>query len=263
MASPNLLPNIVAGNQGAASLAVQNMGIQPVGNGTGTNIGAAGQTVVQQNSNPIPVSLNPAQNNLALPAGTTGTTSPTVSPVSAASSGALLPTNAGTGTTGVAGTTTASPSTANSTSSNLLAGSNTPELTSNLNNVLGSGVGSVVSSTLQNLGSSDSTYMQAYENAMANPNSEQLATLQTELGNEGISGNSSTAALSTADLLSQETSQEGLQEQQLLQSNVAEEVGLEESLIGPAQQAQENTGWSIFGNVAGEVGGAAALGLLI
>jgi len=234
--------------------------VKPIGNGAGSNL--PGPSSISSGSNlvagtngvagSLPVSMVPTQNPPVLPPGTTGAPTSTLMP-----SSPLLPTN---GVTPTASPTSTVPTAAGTP--NLLAGANDANVNKQLTDEYGKGVGGVIGSELENLGSADSSYMTAYENAMAMPNSEQLSTLQTSLGNEGISGNSSTAALATADLLSQETSQEGLQEQQLLQSNIAEQVGLTESLEGTANKDVSQSGWSIFGEVAGDVAGAAATALI-
>ena len=243
MASSTLVPNMMAGNNGMVDLSLQNKGIKPVGNGTGSNMPNPTSTLATAPNGAIPISMNPAANQPVLPPGTTGSMSTTP----------LLPTN---GVASVSSAASTVPSASGTPS--LVPTSNDANLNKQLTDEYGKGVGGTLASEIENLGSADSSYMKAYENAMAMPNSEQLTTLQTQLGNEGISGNSSTAALASADLLSQETSQEGLQEQQLLQSNVAESVGLTESLEGTANKAQQDTGWSIFGSVIGDIGGAVA-----
>ena len=252
MASPSLIPNLVQGNTGAANLSVQNMGIQPIGNGAGSQLpGPSGTGPAASTMMPVtPISINPSANPPVLSPGVTGASGGAfVNP----SAGSLLPAN---GSAGSSAATTGVPSTAGTPS--LIPTSTDAALNKQATDEYGKGVGGVISSELENLGSSDSSYMQAYQSAMAMPNSEALSTLQTSLGNEGISGNSSTAALGTADLLSQQTSQEGLQEQQLLQSNISEGVGLTESLEGTANKDVSQTGWSIFGEVAGDIGGAIA-----
>src|SRR5271155_4859096 len=79
--------------------------------------------------------------------------------------------------------------------------------------IYGKGTGNLLNTLIGNIGGSDDAYMQAYEQAMAGPNAENLATLNTTLGNSGIGMNSSTAAIANADFESNITSQEGLQEQ--------------------------------------------------
>lgn len=135
------------------------------------------------------------------------------------------------------------------------AGTIVPNLDNGLNSTYGSGLGSLISSEIGNLGSNDSSYMQAYDKAMGNSNAEQMATLQTTLGNEGVSGNSSTAAIAQSDLLSQETSQEGLQEQQLQENDLSQLLGLTESVEGSvAQEYAASSPMAIFGDIASGVG---------
>lgn len=250
MASPNLIPNLMSGNKGAADLSSLNMGVKPVGNAAGSNIPTGGVSGGSGAISTGPVSLNPAMNQPAIPVGVTGTTG---NAFSTPGTSPLLPTNGAVVSPGSVSTVP----TANGTP-DLTSGVDTSKLSKQLIDEYGKGVGGLLTSELTNLGSADSSYMKAYESAMAMPNSEALSTLQTQLGNEGVSGNSSTAALATADLLSQQSAQEGLQEQQLLQSNIAEELGLTQGLQSTANKAQQDTGWSIFGSVLGDIGGAVA-----
>lgn len=118
----------------------------------------------------------------------------------------------------------------------------------------GKGVGGLLTSEIENLGSNDSSYMQAYEKAMAPINAENLATLETNLGNEGVSGNSSTSAIAQADFNANVTSQEGMQEEELQMNDLNQLLGLTESMEGTSSQAQQVTPLSIFGKVAGDIG---------
>jgi hypothetical protein len=224
----------------ATAPVLQGVGTIPFGNAGGSQVPGP-SSILQGQSGPngisSNISANPAQNPPLLPPGITGNISATPSPIPV----------------------TATPTGAAAINS----GTNTSELNTNLNNDFGKGVGSLISSELGNIGSNNDAYMQAYEAAMQQPNAENLSTLQTTLGNEGVSGNSSTSAIATADFESGVTSQEGLQEQQLQENDVSQVLGLTESLEGPAAQSQQNTGWSEFGQVLGSIGGAVGSALLI
>lgn len=145
----------------------------------------------------------------------------------------------------------------------------TAALQKQLNDTYGAGEGGELFSLMQNLGSNDSSYMQAYQAAMSKSTAEGLSTIQTGLGNSGVSANSSAAAIEQGDYLSGVTSQEGLQEQQLLQTQQGEAIGLTESTEG--QTAAENsTSWlntlsqvvGIGSQVAGAVTGTSGLASL-
>jgi hypothetical protein len=130
-----------------------------------------------------------------------------------------------------------------------------------LTDVFGKGVGGDINSVINNLGSNDSTYMQAYQNAMANPNAEASASLLTTLGNAGVSANSSTAAIGLADLGGQETSQEGLQEAQLQQTDEQNLIGLLQGTQGAANKEASTSVWGDIGSVLGAVGADAGAAL--
>lgn len=262
MSNSNILPNLVAGNSGAVDLGLNNLGIKPVGNGAGSQRPGPSGIGKIGNSTPIPVStgpisLNPAANPPVLAPGTTGSVIPM--PVTSPSGGSsLLPTNGVNPSPVATDPTTGLPI----SNSNPSIPYNQQNLDKQMKDEYGKGEGSLISGLVSSLGSSDDAYMQAYEKAMAQPNAEQMATLETDLGNEGISGDSSTAAIAKADLLSGETADEGLQEQQLKQNDLAQLLGLTESLEGVSNKAQQDTGWSIFGSVLGDVGGAVAGALI-
>lgn len=142
-----------------------------------------------------------------------------------------------------------------------------------LTDIYGQGTGSLLSGLIGNLGSNDSSYMQAYSNAMAKQTAEGQSTIATGLGNAGISANSSVSAIENADYLSGVTSQEGLQEQQLLQTQQQEEIGLVQGIQGASAQ-ETGTSWltdlgqglEVAGTVAGDVlgtGGLSSLSSLI
>jgi hypothetical protein len=127
--------------------------------------------------------------------------------------------------------------------------------TSELTNIFGQGIGGDIGSVIDNLGSNDSTYMQAYMNAMAQPNAENLATLNTTLGNSGVGANSSTAAIANADFQTGVTAQEGLQEQQLQQTDEQNLIGLLESTESAGNKQAGTSIWQTLGNVAQSVVG--------
>lgn len=207
-----------------------NLGIQPVGNGTGSN--SPGPTSILQGAQTKSSPTSP-YGVTALASGTTGAT--TAIPV-----------------------TTATSSSSNQPGALINATSSSQNSTSNeLNNIFGSGVGGLINSEIANLGSQNSSYMQNYENAMAPENAENLASLQTTLGNEGVGANSSTAAIAQSNFETGVSSQEGLQEQQLQMNDLSQLLGLTESIEQPAQEAQQNTWESELGSVLGEVGGTA------
>jgi hypothetical protein len=128
-------------------------------------------------------------------------------------------------------------------------------LTKQLTDTFGKGEGSLLDSVIGNIGSDDSSYIKAYDAAMAPQNAENLAALNTTLGNGGVGANSSTAAIANADFQSNVTSQEGLQEQQLQMNDLSQLLQLTEGLEGPSAEEVSSGGiLNDIGAIAGDVG---------
>jgi hypothetical protein len=135
-----------------------------------------------------------------------------------------------------------------------LTGQQQSNVTKQLTDTYGKGEGALLGSEISNLGSSDNSYMQAYTAAMAPQNAENLSSLNTTLGNEGVSGNSSTAAIADADFNSNVTSQEGLQEAQLQQTSQQDLLGLTSGLEGQSAAEVSSGGFlNDLGSIAGSV----------
>lgn len=218
--TPNLIPNLMAGNQGQASKSIQAMGQIPVGNAGGSN--GLGPTGI---------------NDIAQPAaGLGGVTANPIMQTAAPSSGTLI----GGGAQGA------------------IPVSQQQASDKQLTDVYGKGIGGDINSVINNLGSNDSTYMQAYESSMAQPNAENLATLNTTLGNAGVGANSSTQAIADADFETGVTSQEGLQEAQLQQTDEQNLIGLLSSTEGAANKEASTSVWGDIGSVLSAVGTDAA-----
>jgi hypothetical protein len=216
------------GNIGQASKGMQASGVQPIGNGTGSNIANAG---------PVPL----------LPTNTVGTPGSLVN----SPTNPIMQSPAGTQTPGVVPGYSADP---NSFTGGYTPGGVTQAAQHQLNDVYGQGVGGQIGSLEANLGSGDSTYMQAYQAAMAQPNAENMATLQTSLSNAGVGMNSSTAAIAQSDLLTGETAQEGLQEQQLQQTDQQNLLGLVQGTQSAANKQASTSVWGDIGSVLGSIG---------
>lgn len=226
----------------------------------------------------MPITLGDnSLNNAGKPViGNTGTANPNklapvptpvsgVRPVIGANNGGILSTNPITApnTTGtllpnnsVPVTSVGPPSTA-MPSSSLIA----PEEQKQLTDIYGKGTGNLLASEISNLGSEDSSYMQAYKKAIAPINAENLATLNTTLGNEGISSDSSTAAIENADFMSNVTAQEGLQEKQLQMNDLAQLLGLTESTMSDSRDEVSSGGFlNDIGAVLNALPGGSILG---
>jgi hypothetical protein len=176
MSMPQLIPNLMTGNTGGAAQGLQAMGMPPVGNSSGSQLpGPTGVNAMAAAPGALPTATAPTLTGGPAPA-----IPGTVNPVGATPPVAGVPIV----NQGVGGAIPVSQQQASQ---------------QQLTNVFGAGVGGDISDTINNLGSNDSTYMQAYTAAMAQPNAENLATLNTTLANSGVSANSSTAAIANAD----------------------------------------------------------------
>lgn len=141
------------------------------------------------------------------------------------------------------------------------------DLTKQLNDIYGKGEGGLIGNLITNLGSNNSSYMQALSASMQKQENQDLSTIGTTLGNSGISANSSTSAIEKSNYMSGAATQLSLQEQQLLQGQMQTETQLATSMQGAAA-SQNATSWldtvgqvaDIAGSVAGSVTGLSTLG---
>lgn len=258
----------VPGAAGGAVTGQKNMGLPVLGGQAGKNqysptSGIPTAPVMQPPTNGVrPVNTSPVAS-----AAVTGQP-PSVN-AGGAMSGTPPPTAINTQPTAAQGTTAGGASTA---TSGTLAGytpQQTQQLQKQLNDIYGKGEGGLLFSLFSNLGSNDSAYMDAYHTAMGKTQAEGLATIDTGLGNAGISANSSTAAIEKGDYLSGLSAQEGLQEQQLIQNQTQEAIGLTQGLQQDAS-AENSTSWlntaaqvvGIGATLAGVPGAAGSLGSL-
>lgn len=222
------MPNLMAGDTANAARSSSAVGTIPVGNGAGS-------------TNPGPTGMGAIAPTIAggMPVGTGAIPTATTAP-------------------GIPGATTNALPVTPGTVPSPLAGSNPNDLTHQLTDVYGKGVGGATDALIKNLGSGDSTYMQAYVKAMAQPNAENLATLNTTLGNSGVSADSSTAAIANADFQSNVSAQEGLQEQQLQMTDQQNLIGLLTGTQGAANKQASTSIWGDIGSVLGSIGQTAA-----
>jgi hypothetical protein len=250
MGTSNLMSNLAAGDMTNFSKGFQKVG-QPVMGNTGVipfgdpkagaglqaGLGAQAETNIME---PGTSTLRQAQ---AMPVMGGGLSMP----VSQGTGNTLLPGSGGTSAP-VAGAGPATPSPTASESPQ-----QQQELNKQLVDIYGKGEGNLLNSEISNLGSDDSSYMQAYEAAMAPVNAENLSTLNTTLGNSGVGANSSTAAIANADFEANVTSGEGLQEQQLQMNDLQNLLGLTTGLEGSSQAEVSSSGWGEFLNSVGSL----------
>ena len=120
--------------------------------------------------------------------------------------------------------------------------------------IYGKGVGGEISNLLGSIGGVDSSSLQNYVASLQPQMATASANLHSVEGAQGVSGNSSVAALGQANLQAQETSAIAGESAQLQQSGQQLEASI---LTGQQQQAAQEvaqSGWSVFGDVLGAVG---------
>jgi hypothetical protein len=226
---------------------------QPLAQNAGVPV--LGNTGTKNPNNVIPGQSSTSPISLAVQ-GARNTSTPATTP-QASTPVPLTTTSNPPGTdTSASGTTTTS-STPTPSSNPILAGytqQQTNQLRNQLVNIYGKGEGGLLFNLLNGMGGSDNAYMQAYAKAMAPVNAENLATLNTTLGNSGVSANSSTAAIANADFESNVTSQEALVEQNLLQSNIQDTIGITTGIEDAAQKEVSESWYNDLGDVLEAVG---------
>ena len=116
--------------------------------------------------------------------------------------------------------------------------------------IYGKGTGGMLASLIQNLGSNDSSYLDAFRQAMSGQQAKDLSTIGTGLGNAGISADSSTSAIEKGSYLAQSNAQLGLQEQQLIQSQQQQLEGLVQGTQQDAKAETSSSWLDTFGQVA-------------
>jgi hypothetical protein len=120
--------------------------------------------------------------------------------------------------------------------------------------MFGKGVGGEMSNLIGNISGVNSQSIADYTASLQPAMATATANLGTNLAAEGVSGNSSVAALGQANLGAQETAAIAGETAQLQQSGQQ----LEGSLLSGEEQsaAQEvaSSGWNVFGQVLGAIG---------
>lgn len=268
MATSNIMQNLQAGDMTNVNRAMPNLGV-PVQNNQGTpslagshGTNVSGTVPTSVGTQPMPDPTAPGNTIMQqIQPGNGGVITPDKGPVHMGQqqaytaqngAGTLLTPNGGApvNSSGAvpAGNTSTSP-TANMTAQQQ------QELQKQLVDTFGKGEGNLLDTVLGSIGGGDDAYMQAYEAAMAQPNAENLATLNTTLGNSGIGANSSTSAIANADFQSGITAQEGLQEQGLQMNDLQQLLGLTEGLENPSAQEVSSGGFlNDFASIMGSIG---------
>jgi len=202
-------------------------------------------------------------NGVAKTTGTTVTASPanaTQNPFVPPTTTNTMPTQPGVGTPGANGAFN-TPDTAFGPNS---VGTGHDTTAGNLNRqeqaIYGSGVGGAIDSLLNNISGVDSASLQSYIASLQPQEATAQASTNATLGAQGVSGNSSVAAIADSNLQAQETAAIAGESAQLQQSGQQLEAGI---LTGQEQAAAQETaasGWTVFGDVLGAIGSDVAQG---
>lgn len=136
----------------------------------------------------------------------------------------------------------------------IFSGQSGQQLQKQLTDIYGKGVGGAINTLLQNLGSNNSSFLNSYRQAMSGQQAEDLSTIGTSLGNAGISADSSTAAIEKGDYLAKSNAQLGLQEQQLINQETSQAIGLVQGTQQDAQAETSSSWLDTLGQVAGIAG---------
>lgn len=212
---------------------------------------------------PLPVS-NPAGNNQTTPgAGSFAMPQPIVAPAKpGAGANSFVPITAG-ATPSVATPTPATVPVGTSTSpSGPVAGASSA-LTTQYNDIYGSGVGGALSQLIGSLPGQSAASLQAYINSLMPQEATAQANVNASLGAAGVGANSSVAAIGDANLQAQETAAIGQEESQLTLNQEQLEGSLLSGTENAAVAENASSGWDVFGQVLqglGGLAGAATLG---
>lgn len=148
------------------------------------------------------------------------------------------------------------------------AGSNSPLVTTStdgnqnalqkqLIDIYGQGVGTELMTLLNGMGGTNSAAFQQYLQSMAPVEASEKAGLATSLGNMGVSGNSTVMANSMADLNAQFNAQASGVDSQMMMQQLQDTIGIVSGTQQSAQQEVASSGWDVFGQVMGDIGGLA------
>lgn len=259
----NILGNLLTGNQGQVDKGFNQMGI-PVAANQG---GFSGQPAPIRTGAGLPGPVG--THNPLEPGGTIKPVTPTLPQgaipyqqayTNTSGSGNLLPSNL-TAPPPVPGATPPATTPGQAAPFSNMTPQQQQELQKQLIDTFGKGEGNLLYSLIGSIGGSDDAYMQAYEKAMAGPNAEALAALNTSFGNSGISMNSSAAAIGNADFQSNIVAQEGLQVQQLKMNDLAQLMGLTQGLQKASAAEVASGGWEqILGAIVSAIPGLQGIG---
>jgi hypothetical protein len=136
-------------------------------------------------------------------------------------------------------------------------GSTSGALGNQLSDIYGTGVGGGLDALINSIGGVNSATLQDYAKSLVPQEAKAQANLNASLGAGGVGANSSVAALGDANLQAQETGMIAGEEANLLQSGQQLEASLLTGMEPAAAAETAESGWNVFGQVAGAVGNLA------
>lgn len=201
---------------------------------------------------------NPAGNNQTSPLGSMPSARPQAVPFSSSGTGTQNPffngppaTAQSSGSTVPFGTPPAGDGTYNPASSY---SSGQTDISKQLTDIYGKGVGGMLDYLLKNMSGSDSQIFQNWLKSMQPVEASERAQLGGTLGAEGISGNSSVSAIANSNLESQFNAQAAGVQSQLQQQSIQDTMNILMGLRGDAAKEVASSGWTVFGDVLKNVG---------
>lgn len=206
---------------------------------------------------------NPAGNNQTTPTGVLTTTGgpklPGAMPTTGVPGAAASATNPlvpfSSTPSGTAGTVPGAsiPNVGGLTNSPANAAGTTGGLNKQLVDIWGKGVGGALSSLLTGMSGTDSAILQEYIQSLGPQEAKAQAGVNASLGAGGISANSSVTGLADANLQAQEFSAIAGESANLTQSQEQLTAQILTGMQPAAQKEVASSGWSVFGDVLGDI----------
>lgn len=127
------------------------------------------------------------------------------------------------------------------------------DISKQLIDIYGKGVGGSLNYLLQNLSGTDSAIFQQYLASQVPANAAAEAQLRGGLGAMGVSGNSSVAGIAESNLAAQEAAQAAGVNQNLMTQSIQDTMNILQNTQGAAAKEVATSGWTTFGDVMGNI----------
>lgn len=137
-------------------------------------------------------------------------------------------------------------------------GSGETDISKQLRDIAGKGVGGSLNKLLSSLSGVDSQVFQQWLAAQVPAQASEEARMRGGLGAMGVSGNSSVMGLAEANLGAQFNAQAAAENAALMTQNIGTTTNVLQGMQGAAEKEVASSGWQVFGNVLGQLGSDAA-----